>query len=141
MVMARADSPASIATAAALPSNAVRQRFIGLERRSNDRTIERHHLETALPRDLLYRLPISLSPPVQRSELRRWRSLRDPERIRGLAIEPPTRSHVAKSGCVGRGALSIPETPAADGLKTTDAGGQHSSRKSDGGRALQHCLF
>lgn len=29
-------------------------------------------------------------------------------RIRGLAIEPLTQSHVAKSGCVGRGALSIP---------------------------------
>src|SRR5262249_697214 len=26
-------------------------------------------------------------------------------------------------------------------LKATDAGGQHRSRKSDGRRALQHCLF
>src|SRR5262245_53608306 len=62
-------------------------------------------------------------------------------RIRGLSDQSPDTVHVAKSGCVGRGALSIPVAPAADGLKTTDAGGQHSSRKSDGGRALQHCLF
>src|SRR5262249_4943122 len=45
-----------------------------------DRTIEHHHLDRQrCPETVLYRLPISLSPPVQRSELRRWRSLRDPD--------------------------------------------------------------
>ena len=82
MLIARAGSPASIATAAALPSNAIRRRFVELERSS--------------------------PPQCNRVNYDDGARVRDHTRIRGLSDRAPDTVHVAKSGSFGRRALSIP---------------------------------